>query len=128
MASRPEAVAGEQTVVTDFTIGRSVIAKVNLDTHMMDVHINGKKAKTIPVSGGRPGWETRSGVKVIMEKFTDFTMKAESIGLKEGDKDFYEDVKVKRALRITHSGEFLHRRPGRSASRVTRTSATAASA
>ena len=102
---------GEQSVVTDFTIGRPVIAKVNLDTHMMDVHINGKKAKTIPVSGGRPGWETRSGVKVIMEKFTNFTMKAESIGLKEGDKDYYEDVKVKRALRITHSGEFLHSAP-----------------
>jgi lipoprotein-anchoring transpeptidase ErfK/SrfK len=102
---------GEQTVVTDFTIGRPVIAKVNLDTHMMDVHINGKKAKSIPVSGGRDGWETRSGVKVIMEKFTNFTMKAESIGLKEGDKDFYEDVKVKRALRITHSGEFLHSAP-----------------
>ncbi len=102
---------GEQSVVTDFTIGRAVIAKVNLKTHMMDVDINGKKAKSIPVSGGRPGWETRSGVKVIMEKFTDFTMKAESIGLKEGDKDYYHDVKVKRALRITHSGEFLHSAP-----------------
>ena len=102
---------GEQSVVTDFTVGRSVIAKVNLTTHMMDVVINGKKAKSIPVSGGRPGWETRSGVKVIMEKFTDFTMKAESIGLKEGDKDYYHDVKVKRALRITHSGEFLHSAP-----------------
>jgi lipoprotein-anchoring transpeptidase ErfK/SrfK len=102
---------GEQTVVTDFTIGRAVIAKVNLTTHIMDVNINGKKAKSIPISGGRPGWETRSGVKVIMEKFTDFTMKAESIGLKEGDKDYYHDVKVKRALRITHSGEFLHSAP-----------------
>lgn len=102
---------GEQTVITDFTIGRSVIAKVNLDTHMMDVVISGKKAKTIPVSGGRPGWETRSGVKVIMAKFVDFTMKAESIGLKEGDKDYYEDVEVKRALQITHSGEFLHSAP-----------------
>ena len=46
---------GEQSVVTDFTVGRSVIAKVNLTTHMMDVVINGKKAKSIPVSGGRPG-------------------------------------------------------------------------
>ncbi len=102
---------GEQTVITDFTVGRSVIAKVNLDTHMMDVVISGKKAKTIPVSGGRPGWETRSGVKVIMAKYVDFTMKAESIGLKEGDKDYYEDVEVKRALQITHSGEFLHSAP-----------------
>jgi lipoprotein-anchoring transpeptidase ErfK/SrfK len=102
---------GEQSVSTDFTIGRSVIAKVNLDTHLMDVSISGKKVRTIPISGGREGWETRSGVKVIMEKFTNFTMKAESIGLKEGDEDYYEDVKVKRALRITHSGEFLHSAP-----------------
>ncbi|GAA6524674.1 Ig-like domain-containing protein [Intrasporangium sp. DVR] len=102
---------GEQSVVSDFTVGRSVVAKVNLDTHQMDVFIEGRKARTIPISGGRPGWETRSGVKVIMEKFTNFTMKAESIGLKEGDKDYYEDVKVKRALRITHSGEFLHSAP-----------------
>jgi lipoprotein-anchoring transpeptidase ErfK/SrfK len=102
---------GEQSVSADFTIGRSVIAKVNLATHQMDVDINGKKVKTIPISGGRPGWETRSGVKVIMEKYVDFTMKAESIGLKPGDKDYYHDVKVKRALRITHSGEFLHSAP-----------------
>lgn len=102
---------GQMSRTSDFTIGRSVVAKVNLTTHMMDVFINEKKAKTIPISGGRPGWETRSGTKVIMEKYTDFTMKAESIGLKEGDKDFYEDVKVKRALRITHSGEFLHSAP-----------------
>lgn len=102
---------GEQSRTSDFVIGRSVIAKVNLDTHYMNVYIDGAKAKTIPISGGRPGWETRSGVKVIMEKYKDFTMKAESIGLKEGDKDYYEDIKVKRALRITHSGEFLHSAP-----------------
>jgi len=102
---------GEQSVVSDFTIGRSVVAKVNLTTDMMDVYIQGAKAKTIPISGGRPGWETRSGIKVIMEKYTNFTMKAESIGLKEGDKDYYHDVTVKRALRITHSGEFLHSAP-----------------
>ncbi len=102
---------GEQSRVADFTVGRSVIAKVNLQTHLMDVYISGKKAKTIPISGGRPGWETRSGVKVIMERFRNFEMKAESIGLKEGDKDYYEDVKVKHALRITHSGEFIHTAP-----------------
>lgn len=102
---------GEQSRVQDFTIGRSVVAKANLKTHMMDVYISGKKARTIPFSGGRPGWDTRSGVKVIMEKFDNFTMVAESIGLKEGDKDYYHDVTVKHALRLTHSGEFLHSAP-----------------
>lgn len=102
---------GELSRTADFTVGRSVVAKVNLQTHYMDVFVNGAKAKSIPISGGRPGWETRSGVKVIMEKRTNFKMKAESIGLKEGDKDYYEDVIVKHALRITHSGEFLHTAP-----------------
>ncbi|MDN5791045.1 MAG: Ig-like domain-containing protein [Micrococcales bacterium] len=102
---------GELSRTSDFTIGRSVISKVNLKTHMMDVYISGKKANTIPISGGRPGWETRSGTKVIMAKYTNFTMKAESIGLKPGDADYYHDVKVKRALQITHSGEFLHTAP-----------------
>lgn len=102
---------GEQSRIQDFTVGRSVVAKVNLQTHLMDVYVSGTKTRTIPVSGGRPGWETRSGVKVIMEKFDNFTMKAESIGLKEGDKDYYHDVTVKHALRLTHSGEFLHSAP-----------------
>ena len=102
---------GQQSRTADFTVGRSVIAKVNLQTHMMDVYISGAKAKTIPISGGRPGWETRSGIKVIVEKYTNFEMKAESIGLKEGDPDYYHDVVVKRALRLTYSGEFLHSAP-----------------
>lgn len=102
---------GQHSRTADFTVGRSVVAKVNLQTHYMDVFIDGAKAKSVPISGGRPGWETRSGVKVIMEKYTNFKMKAESIGLKEGDPDYYQDVVVKRALRITHSGEFLHSAP-----------------
>lgn len=102
---------GEQSRTADFTVGRSVIAKVNLQTHQMDVAIDGKQAKRIPISGGRPGWETRSGIKVIMAKYSQFTMKAESIGLKPGDKDFYHDVKVNYALQLTNSGEFLHTAP-----------------
>lgn len=102
---------GQHTRTADFTVGRSVVAKVSLTTHYMDVFIDGAKAKSIPISGGRPGWETRSGIKIIMEKYTNFKMKAESIGLKPGDPDYYHDVVVKRALRLTHSGEFLHSAP-----------------
>lgn len=102
---------GQQSRVADFTVGRSVVAKVNLATHLMDVYVAGAKARTIPISGGRPGWETRSGVKVIMEKLTNFEMQAESIGLKKGDKNYYEKVTVRHALRLTNSGEFLHSAP-----------------
>ena len=102
---------GQLSKTADFTVGREVIAKVDLQTHMMDVFINGEKKKSLPISGGREGWETRSGVKVIMTKQKDFEMKAASIGLEEEDEDWYEDVKVKHALRLTHSGEFIHTAP-----------------
>lgn len=102
---------GEMSRTSSFTIGRSVIAKVNLKTHEMNVAINGKNVKTIPVTGGMPGFTTRSGVKVITDKVTNITMKAETIGLKKGEKGYYPDTPVKWALRLTNSGEFLHSAP-----------------
>ena len=35
----------------------------------MTVTINGKLARTIPITAGKDGFTTRSGVKVIMEKY-----------------------------------------------------------
>jgi lipoprotein-anchoring transpeptidase ErfK/SrfK len=102
---------GEMSRTSEFTIGRSVIAKVDLKKHQMKVVINGKVAKTIPVTGGQPGFITRSGVKVIMDKVTNITMRAETIGLKKGDPGYYSDTPVKWALRVTNSGEFLHSAP-----------------
>ncbi|MEO7447326.1 MAG: Ig-like domain-containing protein [Humibacillus sp.] len=102
---------GEMSRTSTFTIGRSVIAKVDLKSHQMKVMIDGKLAKTIPVTGGQPGFITRSGVKVIMDKVTNITMKAETIGLKKGDAGYYEETPVKWALRVTNSGEFLHSAP-----------------
>ncbi|TQM62448.1 L,D-transpeptidase [Humibacillus xanthopallidus] len=102
---------GEMSRTSEFTIGRSVIAKVDLKKHQMKVVINGKVAKTIPVTGGQPGFITRSGVKVIMDKVTNITMRAETIGLKKGDPGYYSDTPVKWALRLTNSGEFLHSAP-----------------
>lgn len=102
---------GQWTRTSDFTIGRAVVAKVNLKTDKMDVFISGNKVKTIPITGGRPGLETRSGVKVIMAKVTNIVMKAETIGFKPGDPGWYEDTPVKYALQLTNSGEFLHSAP-----------------
>jgi lipoprotein-anchoring transpeptidase ErfK/SrfK len=102
---------GQHSRTSDFTIGRSLIAKVNLKTDQMDVYINGVKVKRVPVTGGRPGFTTRSGVKVIMDKQTNITMRAETIGLKKGDPNYYADTPVKYAMRVTNSGEFLHTAP-----------------
>lgn len=102
---------GQMTRTSSFKVGRSVIAKVNLKTHEMEVAINGKKVRTIPITGGMPGFTTRSGVKVVTDKVTNITMKAETIGLKKGDFGYYPETPVKYALRLTNSGEFLHSAP-----------------
>jgi lipoprotein-anchoring transpeptidase ErfK/SrfK len=102
---------GQMSRTSDFTIGRAVVAKVNLKTDKLDLFINGKWTKRIPVTGGRPGFVTRSGVKVIMDKQTNITMRAETIGLKKDDPNYYADTPVKYAMRVTNSGEFLHTAP-----------------
>jgi lipoprotein-anchoring transpeptidase ErfK/SrfK len=97
---------GQKSVSTSFAIGRSLITKVDLARDVAKVYRNGKLVKTIDVSGGKPGWETRSGVKLIMAKETNKKMTNEAIGAPEE----YE-LTARHALRITNSGEFLHSAP-----------------
>ena len=102
---------GQMSRTSDFTIGRALVAKVNLRTDQMDVYINGTRTMRIAITGGRAGFETRSGSKVIMDKQTNITLRAETIGLKKDDPNYYPDTKVKYAMRVTNSGEFLHSAP-----------------
>ena len=97
---------GQQSVSTDFTVGRSFITKVNLSTHQAKVYKNGDLVKTIPITGGKAGWRTRSGTKLIMAKEYNKVMTNEAIGAKEDYR-----LTAKYALRITNSGEFLHSAP-----------------
>lgn len=97
---------GQNSTSTSFTVGRSMIIKVNLATDVARVYRNGKAVRTIYVSGGKPGWETRSGTKLIMAKEWNKTMTNEMIGAKEDYR-----LTSAYALRITNSGEFLHSAP-----------------
>ena len=101
---------GQQSAATSFTVGRSLITKVDLDTDVAKVYRDGKLVRTIPVSGGKSGWETRSGTKLIMAKEYNKVMTNEAIGAEE---DY--SLTAKYALRITNSGEFLHSAPWNSA-------------
>ncbi len=101
---------GQNTTSTSFTVGRSLITKINLDTKKAKVYINGDLERTIPISGGKSGWTTRSGTKLIMEKLPVTRMTNEMIGADEA-----YDLKVRYAMRITWSGEFLHAAPWNSA-------------
>ena len=94
---------GIKNKVKRFRIGRSVITKVNLRNYHAKVYIDGKLARTIPVTGGKPGWETRSGTKVVLERRTNIRFRNEAIAAPEE-----YDLVAPYGLRVTWSGEFLH--------------------
>ena len=102
---------GQLSVKGGFTVGQSVVMKADLAAHQMTVEINGAVARTIPVTGGKTGFDTRSGTKVIMEKFATLHMDANTIGIEPGDPNYYNIPDVKYAMRETYSGEFLHAAP-----------------
>jgi lipoprotein-anchoring transpeptidase ErfK/SrfK len=104
-------VYGQLDRKVSFTVGQSVISKVYINEHRLDVYVNGSLARSIPVSTGKPGFETRSGTKVVMEKFVEKRMDAATTGISEDDPEYYNIEDVPYALRVTSSGEFLHGAP-----------------
>lgn len=102
---------GQMDRSVDFTVGQSVIMKANMRTDQMKVLLNGKLARTIPITGGQPGLETRSGIKLIIEKFRHKRMDAATVGVSPSSPDYYNIPDVRFAQRVTFSGEFLHAAP-----------------
>ncbi len=104
-------VYGQMDRSMSFTIGQSVVMRANLQTNQMGVFINGALARNIPITGGKPGWETRSGTKLIVEKFESKRMDAATVGIEPGDPEYYNIPEVEYAQRVTFTGEFLHAAP-----------------
>jgi lipoprotein-anchoring transpeptidase ErfK/SrfK len=101
---------GQSSTKTSFTVGRSMKIRINLASDVAKVYRNGKVVRTIYVSAGKPGWQSRSGVKLIMGKEYNKKMTNEMIGAKE---DY--TLVSQYAMRITNSGEFIHSAPWNSA-------------
>lgn len=95
----------------EFEIGSSVVSYVSVKAHTMTVKINGKTARTIPITAGKEGFTTRSGIKLIMEKYRTKRMDARTVGIKPGDPEYYDIHDVQYAHRVTSSGEFVHGAP-----------------
>lgn len=95
---------------TTFHIGPSMVTKVNAQTHQAKVFRDGEKVRTIPITTGKLGFETRSGVKVIVSKERHRTMDAATGGTEESDPEYYR-IDVEYAMRVTYSGEFVHAAP-----------------
>ncbi|MEU6573063.1 Ig-like domain-containing protein [Streptomyces sp. NPDC046805] len=92
------------------TTGDQLVALTDAGSHTMTVYKNGAVLKQIPITTGKPGFETRNGVKVILEKQYYVRMKSSTVGIAEGTSDSY-DLPVYYATRVTWSGEYVHAAP-----------------
>lgn len=87
--------------VRHFNTGTARIIKTRIADYRMTVWENGEKVATFPISSGKPGWETASGIKIITEKYREKR-------LLNPDPERGWDVTVPWAIRITWNGEFIH--------------------
>jgi len=87
-----------------FRVGRELIFTIPANKLVGKVKRDGVTLRKVPVSLGKPTWETASGVKTIMERYEMKRM------VNPGPREPY-DVNVPYALRLTPSGEYLHAAP-----------------
>ncbi|QJT02288.1 L,D-transpeptidase family protein [Streptomyces asoensis] len=97
-------VYGVQKKTVTFTIGRSQVSTVDVNTQTMTVMRDGQTLKTVPISSGSPEHTTYNGQMVISEKFTQTRMNSRTVGL-GGE---YDIPDVPHAMRLTQSGTFIH--------------------
>ncbi|WP_329036618.1 Ig-like domain-containing protein [Streptomyces sp. NBC_00178] len=90
--------------------GDRIEAITDASDHSMTVLRNGEVINTIPVTTGKPGFDTRNGVKVVLAKEQFVRMRGESIGIAAGSSESY-DLPVYWATRVTWSGEYVHAAP-----------------
>jgi lipoprotein-anchoring transpeptidase ErfK/SrfK len=103
---------GQEDRDVKFQIGDAHIYKVDTRTDQMRVFSNGKLLRTIPITTGQqPKFTTRSGIKVIIEKFDSKRMRSETVGIPVNSPDGYDIDNVQWAMRVTYSGEFVHAAP-----------------
>lgn len=93
-----------------FSTGPSMISFVDMATHQLTVTKDGATVRTIPITTGKPGFWTRSGIKVIEDKERARVMDAATGGTATTDPEYYR-LRVEYAMRVTDSGEFLHAAP-----------------
>jgi lipoprotein-anchoring transpeptidase ErfK/SrfK len=100
---------GAADVTSTFRIGRAQIVKADATSFRMIVIRDGRQIFDFPASYGLasdPDRNTRSGIHVVSEKFTDKRMVSQQYGY---------DVMEKWAVRMSNNGEFIHANPDSSA-------------
>lgn len=97
-----------------FTVGDSHISQVDVKRHRMTVQINGRTAKTAPISAGKGGkskYTTTNGVHAVMGKQSPVTMTSSWEGVTNKNDPNYYKLTVHQAVQISSSGEYVHSAP-----------------
>ncbi|WP_369235555.1 Ig-like domain-containing protein [Streptomyces sp. R21] len=97
-------VYGVQKKTVTFTVGRSQVSTVDVNTQTMTVVRDGKTLKSVPISAGSAEHSTYNGQMVISEKFRQTRMNGSTVGY-GGEYDISD---VPDAMRLTTSGTFVH--------------------
>ncbi|OLF16715.1 hypothetical protein BU204_14655 [Actinophytocola xanthii] len=105
-----DGVFGNNDRVANITVGRAITAIVDGASHQMEVAIDGKVARNIPISTGKPGHETPVGTYVVMSEHTDYTMDSSTYGV-PADSPLGYRTEVDVASRMSNSGIFYHSAP-----------------
>ncbi|WP_328463086.1 L,D-transpeptidase [Streptomyces sp. NBC_00448] len=90
--------------------GDRIEALTDASTDEMTFKDDGKVVRTLPVTTGKPGFDTRNGIKVVLDKESFVQMKSSTVGIAAGSSDSY-DLPVYWATRVTWSGEYVHAAP-----------------
>lgn len=88
-------------IQSTFKTGDQVILKVNLSKHTMKYTRNGVEERTFKISGGKAGWLTEAGTKILTAHIPDKR-------LYNPDPEEGWDVTVKWAIRVNDNGEYIH--------------------
>ncbi|QHC23832.1 L,D-transpeptidase [Streptomyces sp. GS7] len=100
-------ITGVQSKTVTFTVGRSQVSTVDMNTQTMTVVRDGRTIKSVPISGGSPKNPTYNGQMVISEKLVQTRMDGSTVGFGNPGKT-YDIPDVPHAMRLSASGTFVH--------------------
>lgn len=92
-------------ITRHFTVGRSLVATVDVRTHRMKVVEDGR-TRTVPITAGAPGMDTWNGTMVVSDKATKVFMNSRTVGYGDAYAGYYYY-----AVHLTTSGTYLHQNP-----------------
>ncbi len=105
----PDGTRGAGRHSTAFTVGDALTSTVDVAAKTMTVARNGQVLRVLPASMGAPGFDTRAGTFVVLEKFAEKVLDSDTLALPAGAAPYR--LAVRDAVRITNSGTFTHSAP-----------------